>query len=175
MLEKKHLASQDSIDYLIERIISNAEHLSSMVDNLLLLAQTDEENIGKITLTSVKLQESVQTVLDAQNKSVQFVIPEDDISVMAYRVWLEEILNTFINIAEQHALDAETLKIEIETEQTDRHVRLWLEYQGEEMTSPTSRVQFLLAQRLAAHMNCQVNIDRLKVDRWELSLKLPRF
>ncbi len=94
---------------------------------------------------------------------------------MAYRVWLEEILNTFIIIAEQHALDTETLKLKIETEKTDQHVRLWLEYQGEEITSPTSRVQFLLAQRLAAHMNCQANIDRVKVDNWRLSLKLPRF
>jgi hypothetical protein len=56
--------------------------------------------------------------------------------------------------------------------ETKRSARIWVEYTGEVITGATFKVQILVAQRMAARMNGQANIDQLGANRWKLWVNL---
>ena len=171
LMERKHDISEESTGYLIERVISNAEHLKTITDELLLLARSDEEKFSQVSLAIIELPKIISTVLEEHNQNIQ-VDPEllNNVEhVIGNQRFLAEILHTFLRIAEHHAFASNAIKLGIETED---NIQIWLEYQGEGITSATSKVQILVAQRMAARMNGQANLDQVGENCWKLWIKL---
>jgi len=173
LMESKYDISEESTGYLIERIISNAEHLKTITNELLLLAQKNDEKFSQITLTSVNLAKVFQAVFERikQTHDIQLPLasPDNLEKVVGHQAWLEEILHIFLVIATQHAFDLNTIKMGVEAR---RSTQIWLEYRGEGITSATSKVQILVAQHMAARMNGQANLDQLGANHWKFWINL---
>ncbi len=171
LLEKKHDISEESAGYLIERVISNAEHLNTITNELLLLAQSDDDKFRQVTLSIIDLTKVVKAILDEDKYNIQIepALLDNVETVIGNQAFLEEILRTFLRIAEQHVFDSNPITLEIEAKQ---NTQIWLEYQGEGITSATSKVQLLVVQRMAARMNGQANLDQVGVNRWKLWVNL---
>jgi PAS domain S-box-containing protein len=173
LMESKYDISEESTGYLIERIISNAEHLKTITNELLLLAQKDDAKFNQITLTSVSLGRVFQAVLERIKQTYELELPQAAPAnlgkVIGHQAWLEEILHIFFAIAIQHTSALDTIKMGVET---GRSTQLWLEFHGEEITNATSKVQILVAQHMAARMSGQANLEQLGADHWKLWINL---
>ncbi|MBN1451604.1 MAG: PAS domain-containing protein [Anaerolineales bacterium] len=173
LMESKYDISEESTGYLIERIISNAEHLKTITNELLLLAQKDEEKFSQITLTTVSLAKVFQAVFEKIKQTHDIQLPQVSLSnlekVVGHQGWLEEILHIFFAIAIQHASALNTIKLGVETR---GNTQIWLEFRGEGITNATSKVQILVAQHMAARMNGQANLEQLGANHWKLWINL---
>jgi PAS domain S-box-containing protein len=173
LMESKYDISEESTGYLIERIISNAEHLKTITNELLLLAQKDDAKFNQITLRSVRLGKVFQAVLERVKQTYDLELPQLSLAnlekVIGHQAWLEEILHIFFAIAIQHASALNTVKLGVEL---GRNTQIWLEFRGEGITNATSKVQILVAQHMAARMNGQADLDQLEADRWKLWINL---
>ncbi|MFN2151920.1 MAG: histidine kinase N-terminal 7TM domain-containing protein, partial [Anaerolineales bacterium] len=173
LMESKYDISEESTGYLIERIISNAEHLKTITNELLLLAQKDDGKFSQITLRSVSLGRVFQAVFERVKQTYDLELHQLSLAslekVIGHQAWLEEILNIFFAIAIQHTSAFNTIKMGVET---GRNTQIWLEFHGEGITSATSKVQLLVAQHMAARMNGQANLDQLGINNWKLWINL---
>jgi len=173
LLEKKYDISEESASYLIERVISNAEHLKAIINELLLLAQSEDEKFSQVSLSHIDLTTVIKSVLEESKRAHDIQIDPTLFSnvenVLGNQAWLGEILCIFLAIAEQHAFGPNAIKMGVNAR---RGAQIWVEYSGEAITSATSKVQILVAQRMAARMNGQANIDQLGANRWKLWINL---
>ena len=174
LLERKHNISEESTSYLIERVISNAEHLSTITNELLGLAKSDEEKYNQASLAVIDLTKVIKSVLDEHEHNNLQIAPallNNAENVIGNPTFLREILRTFFKIIEQHAFDSSPIKIGLDTGQKG-NIQVWLEYQGEGIAAATTKVQILVAQRMAARMNGQANLEQVGADRWKLWINL---
>jgi PAS domain S-box-containing protein len=173
LMESKYDISEESTGYLIERIISNAEHLRTITNELLLLAKRDDAKFSQITLKSVSLGKVFQAVFERIKQTYNLELPPPSPAnlerVIGHQAWLEEILHIFFAIAIQHASALNTIKMGVEL---GRNTQIWLEFCGEGITNATSKVQILVAQHMAARMNGQANLSQLGADHWKLWINL---
>lgn len=171
--EKKYDISEESASYLIERVISNAEHLKAIINELLLLAQSEDEKFSQVSISRIDLTGVVKSVLEENNRTHNIQIDSSLFSNVEYvfgnQAWLGEILRIFLTIAEQHAFDISAIKMGVEAR---RGAKIWVEYTGNVITGAASKVKILVTQRMAARMNGQANIDQLGANRWKLWINL---
>ena len=118
MLKEKLVTEEDELDYYYGVIYDETEKMSSIVKNLLNVAQLESQTLN-ITLEEFNLTElltdvlaTIRLQLEKENISFQENI-EDDIMVCADRFFIERVITNYLNNAISHIDESKQLRVSL--------------------------------------------------------------